>query len=356
MNNRFAPLVVPGVRQLQPYVPGKPAEEVERELGLTDVVKLASNESPIGPSPKALAAVRDSLDGLERYPDGAAYHLRHALAEYLSVTPDMLTIGNGSNDVLDLVARAFVSSANTIIYPEHGFVVFGVTADAISAKSVVVPAKAWGADLDAMAAAITPQTRLIFLANPNNPTGTWVGSEALERFIAELPEHVLIVVDEAYYEYVDRPDYQTCLPWIARYPNLIVTRTFSKAFGLAGLRVGVAISNPEIADFVNRVRHPFNVNSLALVAAQAALGDHEHVGRSVEVNRIGMAQLLPALEGFGLDVIPSAGNFVTVDTGQDAGALFQALLRLGVIVRPVANYGMPQHLRITVGIEADNVR
>ncbi|MCH9673857.1 MAG: histidinol-phosphate transaminase [Gammaproteobacteria bacterium] len=356
MSNVFETIATPGVRFLQPYLPGKPAEEVERELGLTDVVKLASNESPLGPSPLALEAIRNGLGSLERYPDGAAYHLRKALAEHVGVGEAQLTIGNGSNDVLDLVARAFVTAEHEVIFPQYGFVVFGVATQSVGAASIVVPAKDWGADLEAMASAVTDRTRLVFIANPNNPTGTWVASEQLQSFISALPEHVLVVVDEAYVEFVDQPDYESCIGWLERFPNLIVTRTFSKAYGLAGLRVGYAVSHPDLADYMNRVRHPFNVNSLALIAAQAALDDHAHVKASVDLNRVGSAQLRSACTELGLPFIPSAGNFLTVDVGRLAGPVFEALLRLGVIVRPVANYGMPNHLRITVGRESDNVR
>ena len=356
MSDALEQFATPWIEQLQPYLPGKPPEEVERELGLTDAIKLASNESPLGPSPRATKAIRDALGGIERYPDGAAYHLRQALSRHLGVAPEMLTIGNGSNDVLDLVTRAFVAPEQEVIYSQYGFVVFEVATQSVGAKRVVIPAQAWGADLDAMAAAITEHTRLVFIANPNNPTGTWVSATDLAGFIDDLPRHVLIVVDEAYVEYAAQPDYQSCINLLPNHPNLIITRTFSKAYGLAGLRVGFSIAHPHLADYMNRVRHPFNTNSLALVAAQAALTDQEHVAQSVVVNQRGMAQLLDAFAQMDLSVIPSAGNFLTIDTGTSGVSVFQSLLRLGIIVRPLTNYGMPQHLRITVGTESDNER
>ena len=356
MKNTFEHIAVPGVREIHPYTPGKPIEEVERELGLTEIVKLASNESPLGPSPLALDVWRRSLETLARYPDGTAYYLRHALSKHLDVDEASLTIGNGSNDVLDLVVRAFVSPGQEVIYPQYSFLVFELAPQSVGAKRVVVPAKAWGGDLEAMAKAITERTRLIFLANPNNPTGTWVPAADLEAFIAALPLNVLMVVDEAYVEYVELPGYTTSLGWLAKYPNLIVTRTFSKAYGLAGLRVGFSISHPDLADYMNRVRHPFNVNSLALAGAEVALEDRQHLARSVEVNRLGMAQMTHALENMGIPFIPSAGNFITIDTETDAMPVFQALLRLGVIVRPLPNYALPNHLRITIGTESENTR
>ena len=356
MKNTFEHIAVPGVRELHPYTPGRPIEEVERELGLTGIIKLASNESPLGPSPLALDALRHSLEALARYPDGTAYYLRRALSKHLDVDEASLTIGNGSNDVIDLVVRAFVSPDQEVIYPQYGFLVFELAPQSVGAKRVVVPAKAWGGDLEAMAKAVTARTRLILLANPNNPTGTWVPAADLEAFIAALPRNVIMVVDEAYVEYVELPGYTTSLGWLAKYPNLIVTRTFSKAYGLAGLRVGFSISHPDLADYMNRVRHPFNVNSLALAAAEAALEDREHLAQSVEVNRLGMAKMAYALKSRGISFIPSAGNFIAIDVGKDAMPVFQALLHLGVIVRPLPNYALPNHLRITIGTEQENTQ
>jgi histidinol-phosphate aminotransferase len=292
-----------------------------------------------------------------RYPDGNGFHLKAALARHLEVEPACITLGNGSNDVLELVARAFVTPADAVVYSQHAFAVYPIVTQAIGAKAVVTPAKSWGHDLDAMGAAVDEDTRLVFVANPNNPTGTWVDAAALERFVTALPQDTLVVVDEAYFEYLEGdPRYPDCVPWVARFPNLIVTRTFSKVHGLAGLRVGYAVSSPDVAEILNRVRQPFNVNSIALAAAEAALGDTGHVARSVEVNRNGMRQLTETLDRMGVPYIPSAGNFVTVDVGRPAGEVYEALLAEGVIVRPVEAYGLPTHLRVSVGLERENRR
>jgi histidinol-phosphate aminotransferase len=349
-------LAVPGVRKLRPYVPGKPVETLEREYGVRNAVKLASNENPLGPSAHAIEAIRKGLGDLGRYPDGNGFVLKSALAHRLGVTQEQITLGNGSNDVLELVARAFAGPGDEVVFSQYAFAVYPIVAQAVGARPVAVAARDWGHDLDAMAAAVTDRTRVVFVANPNNPTGTWVTAAVLERFLAQLPVHVVVVVDEAYFEYVDDPDYPDSLAWLDRFSNLVVTRTFSKIHGLAALRVGYGVSHPALADLLNRVRQPFNVNSLGLRAATAALGDEAHVARSRETNRAGMAQLCAGFEELGLAHIPSAGNFVTFDTGGPAKALYEALLKLGVIVRPVDNYGMPVHLRVTVGLAEENAR
>lgn len=356
-DNPMIHLAAPGVRRLRPYQPGKPISELERELGIRAAVKLASNENPLGAGPEAREAMQAALADVARYPDGNGFHLKAALARHLEVDPACITLGNGSNDVLELVARAFVTPADAVVYSQHAFAVYPIVTQAIGAKAVVTPAKSWGHDLEAMGAAVDEDTRLVFVANPNNPTGTWVDAAALERFVTALPHDTLVVVDEAYFEYLEGdPRYPNCVPWVARFPNLIVTRTFSKVHGLAGLRVGYAVSSPDVADILNRVRQPFNVNSIALAAAEAALGDTEHVARSVEVNRNGMRQLTETLERMGVPYIPSAGNFVTVDVGRPAGEVYEALLAEGVIVRPVEAYGLPTHLRVSVGLERENRR
>jgi histidinol-phosphate aminotransferase len=349
-------LAVPGVRNLRPYEPGKPIEELEREYGIKNAVKLASNENPLGPGPKALAAIRDWLPELGRYPDGNGFALKGALADKFAVAPEQLTLGNGSNEVLELIARAFVLPENEVVFSEHAFAVYALVTQAVGATSRVIPARDWGHDLEAMARAINARTRVVFIANPNNPSGTWVPRQELEQLLQAAPADVLVVVDEAYFEYVDEREYPNTIPWVQRFPNLVVTRTFSKVHGLAGLRVGFGVSRPGIADLLNRVREPFNVNSLALTAAQAALGDDAHVSKSVAMNRAGMAQLSQALTDMGLAYIPSVGNFICVDVGRPGTEIYEQLLRQGVIVRPIANYGMPNHLRVTVGLTEENQR
>jgi histidinol-phosphate aminotransferase len=348
-------LATPGVRALQPYVPGKPIEELEREYGVTNAIKLASNENPLGPSPKALAAAQSALAEIARYPDGGGFTLKRALAAKLGVLPEQITLGNGSNDILEFAARAFVTAQDEVMFSQHAFAVYPIVTQAVGARAVEVPARNWAHDLDAMHAAITARTRLIFIANPNNPTGTWLRRGALEAFLDKLPASVIVVVDEAYFEYVEAGDYPNTVAWLARYPNLVCARTFSKIYGLAGLRVGYGISSPEIADILNRVRQPFNVNSVAQAAALAALDDDAHLDKARRVNVDGMQQLVQGFEQLNLDYIPSAGNFVCVEVAE-AGRVYEQLLRAGVIVRPVANYGMPRHLRVTVGLADENRR
>lgn len=349
-------LAVPGVQTIQPYQPGKPLSELEREYGITDAIKLASNENPLGPSPRALNAAQAALADMVRYPDGGGFGLKAVLSAKLGVNAEQITLGNGSNDVLEFVARAFATTGDEVVYSEHAFAVYELVTRAVGATAVVVPAREWGHDLAAMQRAITPRTRLIFIANPNNPTGTWLRKQDLEAFVREVPGHALVVVDEAYFEYVEEPDYPNTVEWVDRYPNLVVARTFSKAYGLAGLRVGYGISSPAVADYLNRVRQPFNVNSVALAAAEAALADDEHLSRSIATNREGMRQLVDGLRQLKLAFIPSVGNFISVDVGQPAKPIYEALLRRGVIVRPVASYGMPDHLRVTIGLPRENER
>jgi histidinol-phosphate aminotransferase len=358
MSCDFLALAQPGVQKLSHYVPGKPVEELARELGLnpSDIVKLASNENPLGPSPRAVQAIQAALPELTRYPDGNGFELKQALAERFDVRPAMITLGNGSNDILELITRAFVGPQHEVIFSEHAFAVYPIVTQAVGAKAVVVPAKNWGHDLSAMADAVTPATRLVFVANPNNPTGTWITRGDLEAFLERVPEDVIVVLDEAYTEYVEASDMPSGLDYVSSRPNLLVSRTFSKAYGLAALRVGYAISDPAIADAMNRVRQPFNVNSLALAAAVAALEDVNYLGESRVLNRQGMLQLEAGFTDMGLDWIPSRGNFIAVDLRREAAPVFQALLREGVIVRPVANYGMPNHLRVTIGLKNENQR
>lgn len=349
-------LATPGVRGLSPYQPGKPIEELEREYGVSGAIKLASNENPLGPNPRALAAARDALTNIHRYPDGSGFALKKALAKKHGVRPDSITLGNGSSDILEFLARAFVQPENEVIFSEHAFALYPIVTRAVGAKAVVTKAKDWGHDLAAMRQAVNVRTRLIFIANPNNPTGTWLKSGELEEFISGLPAHVLTAVDAAYFEYAGEREYPDTIAWVAKYPNLVTTRTFSKAYGLAGLRVGYGISSPAVAEVLNRVRPPFNVNSVALAAAAAALEDEAHVERAVQNNRDGMRQLSEAFAEMGLAHIPSAGNFICVDFRKPAEAVNEALMRQGVIVRSVAEYGMPNHLRVTVGLPEENAR
>ncbi|MFP1678837.1 histidinol-phosphate transaminase [Alloalcanivorax sp. C16-2] len=356
MSCDYIQLANTGVQRLKPYEPGKPIEELQRELDIHDVLKLASNENPLGPSHKALDAARHALERVHLYPDGAGFELKAALAGQLGVDSDRLVLGNGSNDVLELVARAYLQPGDEAVFSEYAFAVYPLVTLACSAKPVQVESHLYGHDLAAMADAITERTRIVFLANPNNPTGTWFNDHALDAFLERVPEEVLVVLDEAYFEYVEESHYPDGLTRIQRYPNLVVTRTFSKIHGLAGLRVGYGVAHPQVADVLNRVRQPFNVNIPALAAAQAALGDSDHIENSKSENAAGLAQLAEGLAELGLEQIPSVANFVTFDCGGDCLPVYQALLREGVIVRPLGGYGLPNHLRVTVGTAPENER
>ena len=345
-----------GVRHLQPYQPGKPAEELERELGLSSIIKLASNENPWGASATAAAAVSNVLSGLERYPDGSGHRLKNALSRQLGVSPGQITLGNGSNDVLELLVRCFVEPGEGVVVSDHAFAVYTLAAKSVNATISTVPACNYGHDLEAMAQAVDEATKLIFVANPNNPTGTYVGYEELLRFLERLPENGITVLDEAYFEYVDDRDYPNGVELLERFPGLVVTRTFSKVYGLAGLRVGYAIASEAITETLNRIRQPFNVNSLALAAAEAALSDEQFVRVSREENIKGMSQLCRGFETLGLNWIRSSGNFICVKVGSKANQIYKSMLGQGVIVRPVANYGLPEHLRVTIGLPQENDR
>ena len=346
----------PAIKTLQPYQPGKPTEELTRELGLTDVVKLASNENPRGNGLAVTSLLAQAAGSLSRYPDGSGYRLKQRLATHLDVDVDQLTLGNGSNDVLELIARVLLTPGAEAVVSEHAFAVYPLAVISNGGVLVSVPARAWGCDLDAMVQAVNEKTRLVFIANPNNPTGTWVGEAALVDFLERLPEHVVVVLDEAYFEYVEDPAYPNGIDLQRRFPQLVVTRTFSKIHALAALRVGYAISHPELADLMNRVRQPFNVNALGLTCAEAALADLDFVAQSKSLNAAGMNQLSDGLDRLGVGFIPSAGNFLCVDVGRDAAPVYQDLLKCGVIVRPIAGYGMPRHLRVTVGLVEENER
>ena len=353
-NNNIYNLAAVGVQQLIPYKAGKPIEELERELGLTEIIKLASNENPLGPGKKALAAIQETLSTLALYPDGSGFSLKKALANKYGVVESQITLGNGSNELLELVARAFLTPEFEAVFSQHAFAVYPIVTQAVGAKSVVVPALNYGHDLDAMLKAVTEKTRLVFIANPNNPTGTLLSQSSLESFIGALPDTCVCVLDEAYFEFVNRVENVNSIDWLKKFPNLLITRTFSKAYGLAGLRIGYGLSSSEMADILNRVRQPFNNNTLALVAAEAALGDDEHLQQTIAVNEQGMQQLTEGFKQLGLEWIPSAGNFVLVDLKQAGQPVYEALLRRGVIVRPVGNYELPNHLRISIGTAVEN--
>ncbi|MCW8824815.1 MAG: histidinol-phosphate transaminase [Gammaproteobacteria bacterium] len=355
----FSKIASEAVSSLRPYQPGKPIEELEREYGVTNIIKLASNENPFGPSRAAKKAMTTALENIWLYPDGNGFELKAALAKKHSVDPAQITLGNGSSDPLAFILGALVQPGDEVLYSDHSFAIYPLITQAIGGVGVSAPAKDWGYDLDAILERITARTKVIFIANPNNPTGTWLNKNVLLTFMQQVPEQVVVVVDEAYYEYaVDLAgdEFPETIPWIEQFPNLMVTRTFSKAYALAGARVGYSISHPQIADLMNRIRPPFNVNSVALAGAEAALTDIEHLMESIVMNTTGMAQIEKGVKALGLDYIPSIGNFISVDFGQPAEPIYEALLRHGVIVRPVANYAMPNHLRITVGRPDDNQR
>jgi histidinol-phosphate aminotransferase len=345
------------VRAIAPYQPGKPIAEVARELGLREdtIIKLASNENPLGCSAGALAAIRSCLGEVARYPDGNGFELRAALSKRYGVDQSGIALGNGSNDILDMAARAFLSPGTSAVYSQHAFAVYPLATQAAGATGIEVPARDYGHDLQAMVKAIRKDTRVVFVANPNNPTGTWIAPDEIEGFIRKVPGNVLVVLDEAYNEYLADEERGESIRLISRYPNLLVSRTFSKAYGLAGLRVGYGLAHSQVTDLLNRVRQPFNVSSIAQVAAVAALVDEDFVQRSRQVNRDGMEVLLAGFRRLGLTWIPSHANFVSFRIG-DGAAAFQKLLKLGVIVRPVGSYGMPDYLRVTIGTEAENLR
>jgi histidinol-phosphate aminotransferase len=353
----YAALAPEYVRRIARYVPGKPIEELARELDLdpATIVKLSSNENPRGPSPKALAAIASAAAELTRYPDGNGFVLKAALAARFAISADAIVLGNGSNDVLELVTQAFLRPGDHAVYAQHAFAVYPLATQARGATGIEVKARDYGHDLHAMRAAITPRTRVVFIANPNNPTGTWHSPAAIRAFVAAVPREVIVVLDEAYNEFLEPHQDAHATQWLAGFPHLIVSRSFSKAYGLAALRVGYGVMDPTIADLLNRVRQPFNVNALAQAAAVAALSDTAYVEESRRLNREGMQRLGAGLRDLGLTALPSHGNFVLVKVG-DASRVHASLLRQGVIVRPVANYGLPEWLRVTIGLPSENER
>ncbi len=345
------------IQAIAPYLGGKPISELAREMGLNeaDIVKLASNENPLGMSPKAQMAVEDAIAEIARYPDGNCFALRDAVAKKFAVQAEQIVFGNGSNDILELAARAFLHAGCEAIYSQHAFAVYPLVTQAVGATGVVVPAKNFAHDLDAMLKAITPKTRLIFIANPNNPTGTLLAKDALKSSIKQVPNNVLVLLDEAYDEYLSAEHKSKAIAWLAEFDNLIISRTFSKAYGLAGLRVGFGLMHQEVAAMLNRVRQPFNVNSIAQVAAVASLADDDFVARSYAANQAGMVQLTHGFKNLGLEYIPSFANFVSFKVA-NAAQVNQQLLQKGVIVRPIANYEMPEYLRVSVGLFSENAR
>lgn len=358
-NDHPGRLAVPAVRAISPYVPGKPISELERELGIREIVKLASNENPFGPSPRVIEAVRAEVEQVGLYPDGSGFELKRALAAQLGVRTEQLTLGNGSNELLLLLAECFLSPTHSALYSQYGFAIYPLVIQATGAEAIVTPAFAsdavmpLGHDLGAMSAALRPNTRLVFIANPNNPTGTWVEPAKLKAFVASAPPDALIVLDEAYLEYGRRDACIDAIHWIGEFPNLVLLRTFSKAYALAGLRVGYSVSHPEVADVLNRMRPAFNVSSLALTAARVALAEQSYMEACVSDCLSERARLRTALLGMGLKVIPSAGNFLLVHFGARAANVYQQLLEGGFIVRPVGGYGLAEYLRITVGSRDD---
>ncbi|WP_301099477.1 histidinol-phosphate transaminase [Otariodibacter sp.] len=353
---QFINIANEGVKTLSPYQPGKPIEELERELGITNIVKLASNENPFGFPESAKKAIQKQLADLTRYPDANGYILKEVIVKKFGVNMNQITLGNGSNDLLELIAHTFASEHDEIIFSQYGFVVYPLVSQSINAKSVVIPAKDYGHDLDGFLSAISDKTKLIYIANPNNPTGTFLTHEQIDSFLAKVPENIIVVLDEAYTEFTLSSERVDSFALLKKYKNLVICRTLSKAYGLAGLRVGYTVSDPEIADLFNRVRQPFNCNSLALTAAVAVLQDDQFIQKVAENNRVEMARYEQFFKDNNLEYISSKGNFITVNLKQPALPIFEKLLREGVIVRPIAGYGLPNHLRISIGLPEENTK
>ncbi len=355
--NDLAALAPDYIRSIAAYLPGKPISDVARELGMleADIVKLASNENPLGASPKAIAAITAALGDLAMYPDGGGFALKAAIAEKYSVATEQIILGNGSNDILELAARTFMKNGDSAVYSQHAFAVYPLATQAVGARGIEVKAKNFGNDLDAMLAAICTDTKIVFIANPNNPTGTFIPGAELRAFVQRVPRRVLVVLDEAYGEYLSDADVYDSVPWLAEFPNVIISHTLSKAYGLAGLRIGFGLAHPQIIDLMNRVRQPFNVNHLAMVAAVAALNDDAFIQESRRVNDAGLALFKTEFAKRNLEIIPAFGNFISFKIA-NTPRVFEALLAQGVIVRPIAGYGLPDYLRVTVGTEAQNRR
>lgn len=340
------------IKSISPYVPGKPIEELERELGITGTIKLASNENPLGTSPKAVAAIKKALEGLNRYPDGSGYYLSAALAKKYDTDISQIILGNGSNELIELAVRTFVQPGDEVVSADPSFVVYRMITQAAGGTNVIVPCRDNRHDLDAMANAITAKTKIVFIANPNNPTGTMNTRAEMDRFMGRVPDHVLVAVDEAYFEYVTHADYPDSLDYLKAGRNILALRTFSKIYGLAGLRIGYGITTPELAELMNKVRQPFNTNSPAQAAALAALGDRKHVERSVAVNNEGKQFLYQSFQRLGVSYVPTETNFIFFETSVDGRELYGALLKAGVIIRPMGG----RKLRVTIGLPEENKR
>ena len=360
----FSDLAMPGPANLKPYTPGKPVEVLERELGITGSIKLASNENPLGCSPNVIEAGRKALTGefFARYPDASGYELKADLCAKHGVQPEQITLGNGSNDILCLLAQSLLGPGRASVFSQYSFAVYPIATSAASGEARIAPAFApdsampYGHDLAAMRGLIDDSVRLVFVANPNNPTGTWLEPEGFASFMADVPDNVIVVLDEAYHDYQPAESRIDAEAMLAKHSNLVVTRTFSKVYGIAAMRIGYGLTHPDIADVLNRVRQPFNNNQLALTAARAALADQQFVEQSVAMNTAGMAELGEALNQRGMVCIPSHANFITFDVGRDAGPVYEAMLREGVIVRPLVGYNLPNHLRVTIGSAEENTR
>ncbi len=340
------------IKNITPYVPGKPIEELERELGISGSIKLASNENPLGPSPKAMTAIKKAVEGLNRYPDGSGFYLSQALAMKHRVDISQIILGNGSNELIELLVRTFVQQGDEVISADPSFVVYKMITQAASGVNVIVPCKDMRHDLDAMAERITPKTKIVFIANPNNPTGTMNTRTEMERFMGRIPDNVIVAMDEAYFEYVTHAEYPDSLDFLKENQNIIALRTFSKIYGLAGLRIGYGITTVEIAELLNKVRQPFNTNTLGQIGALAALSDRKHVDKSVAINNEGKQFLYQAFRRLGISYIPTEANFILFETQLDAKDVYSGLLKAGVIVRPMG----VKRLRVTIGLPEENAR
>ena len=344
--------VADNIKSITPYVPGKPIEELERELGITGSIKLASNENPLGPSSKAVTAIKKAVEGLNRYPDGSGFFLSQALAKKYEVDLSHIILGNGSNELIELLVRTFLQPGDEVVSADPSFVVYKMITQAAGGTNVIVPCKDYRHDLVAMAERITPKTKIVFIANPNNPTGTMNSKLEMDRFMEKVPDHVVVAVDEAYFEYVTHADYPDTLDYLRDNKNVVALRTFSKIYGLAGLRIGYGITTPAIAELMNKVRQPFNTNSLGQIGALAALADRKHVEKSIAINNEGKQFLYQSFLRLGIAYVPTETNFIMFETKIDGRELYAQLLKKGVIIRPMGG----NRLRVTIGLPEENMR